>query len=154
MLPVEWLELLKWLLPSGCIVTLCGYILRRRVNQAQRRREVESIYKTMYEETKKSMLDLMKEIKQLKEEQTKRDEENRKLYRAISRLERAVSLVSTCQHYDDCPVKHELYRQKSNDKQRIVRQSKDKRIITTGADRDTAVKGDPVDTPGNPAGAV
>lgn len=151
---MEWLELLKWLLPSGCIVTLCGYILRRRVNQAQRKKEVESIYKTMYEETKKSMLDLMKEIKQLKEEQTKRDEENRKLYRAISRLERAVSLVSTCEHYDDCPVKHELYRQKSNDKQCIVRQPKDKRTTTTGADRDTAVKGDPVDAPGNLTGSV
>lgn len=151
MLPVEWLELLKWLLPSGCFVTLCGYILRRRVNQAQRKKEVESIYKAMYEETKKSMLDLMEEIKQLKEEQTKRDEENRKLYRAISRLERAVSLVSTCRHYDDCPVRDELYRQKSNDKQRIVRQPKDKRTTTTGPDRDTAIKDDPVDAPGNPA---
>lgn len=148
---MEWLELLKWLLPSGCFVTLCGYILRHRVNQAQRRKEVESIYKTMYEETKKSMLDLMEEIRQLKDEQTKRDEENRKLYRAISRLERAVSLVSTCRHYDDCPVKHELYRQKNNDKQRIVRQPKDKRTTATGPDRDTAIKDDPVDTSGNPA---
>lgn len=146
---MEWLELLRWLLPGGCIVTLCGYILQRKVHRAQQKKEVESIYKTMYEETKESMLALMEEIKELRNEQTKRDEENRKLYRAISRLERAVSLISTCRHYDDCPVRDELYRQKNNDKQHVVRQSEDKRTAATGTDRNTTIKGDTVDSPGN-----
>ena len=71
-------------------------------------------------------------------------------YKSISedRLERAMSMVSTCKHYADCPIRGELRKYEENDRKHTVnrRQRPAERSPTGDKHTDTAVEGGTEDT--------
>ena len=53
-------------------------------------------------------------INMFREELIKIQNENRKLYRAIARLDRTVAKATSCRHWDDCPIRNELQKSGSD----------------------------------------
>ncbi len=99
-----WFDLLVTLISSGVLFSLGTWFVNRKVNNTRQKKEIFDYYKSISE-------DLQTTLEKLQDE-------NRKLYRVISRLERAMSMVSTCKHYADCPVRYELRKYEENDRKR------------------------------------
>ena len=99
-----WFDLLVTLISSGVLYSLGTWFVTRKVNNTRQKKEILDYYKSISE-------DLQTTLEKLQDE-------NRKLYRGISRLERAMSMVSTCKHYADCPVRYELRKYEENDRKR------------------------------------
>lgn len=86
---------------SGTIFTGLSWWLNKKLRQAKTAKETQDIYKTMYENLQSTIL--------------KFQDENQKLYRAVARLEKAVTQATTCKHYDDCPIREQLQEHRNSD---------------------------------------
>jgi chromosome segregation ATPase len=94
-------SILQWLIPAGGLGTVVAWIFSKTLRQLRTTKEVHDTYKQLYENIKSTLTDLQ--------------DENKKLYRAVSKLERVISRASTCRHYfSDCPIKHELLREQED----------------------------------------
>lgn len=93
--------ILQYALPAGFLASVITWLIDRKLLAARSTREKQAIFKEMYNE-----------IKEMLAQET--SEKNR-LYRVVSRLERAVSHIGNCRYVDDCPVRHELRKQTRND---------------------------------------
>lgn len=129
-----WFDLLVTLISSGVLFSLCTWFVNRKVNNTRQKKEIFDYYKSISE-------DLQTTLEKLQDE-------NRKLYRVISRLERAMSMVSTCKHYADCPIRGELRKYEENDRKHTVnrRQRPTERSPTGDKHTDTVVEGGTEDT--------
>ena len=129
-----WFDLLVTLISSGVLFSLGTWFVNRKVTNTRQKKEIFDYYKSISE-------DLQTTLEKLQDE-------NRKLYRVISRLERAMSMVSTCKHYADCPVRYELQKYEENDRKRQGghRQRPTERSPTGDKHTDTAVDGGTEDT--------
>ena len=95
------LNFLMYALPSGFVVQLLNWLLSHRKRKAQDMGDIDKLY--------------IENINKLRDELIKTQDENRKVYRdvgrlerAVSRLERTISKITTCSHFDDCPIRNEL----------------------------------------------
>lgn len=129
-----WFDFLVTFISSGCLFSLGTWFVNRKVNNTRQKKEIFDYYKSISE-------DLQTTLEKLQDE-------NRKLYRVISRLERAMSMVITCKHYADCPVRYELRKYEENDRKRQGghRQRPTERSPTGDKHTDTAVEGGTEDT--------
>ena len=129
-----WFDFLVTFISSGCLFSLGTWFVNRKVNNTRQKKEIFDYYKSISE-------DLQTTLEKLQDE-------NRKLYRVISRLERAMSMVSTCKHNADCPVRYELRKYEENDRKRQGghRQRPTERSPTGDKHTDTAVEGGTEDT--------
>jgi hypothetical protein len=97
-------------------------------------KEIHDTYKTMYEDLDETLIKLQ--------------DENKKLQKAVGRLERVISLAYTCRYYGDCPMRDELQRQKADAKPRGRNKSTTNRQREPGGradhegDPDPGVEGD------------
>ena len=87
------LQYLQWAIPGGLGVTVV-WLTSRTVRSARTAKEVHDTYKEMYSDVSLSLQEMRKE--------------NEKLYKAITRLERAVSRATACRYWPDCPIRSEL----------------------------------------------
>lgn len=133
-----WLELLIAFISSGCLFSLGTWLVNRKVNKARQKKEIFDYYKSTSEDLQTTLESLQNE--------------NRKLYRAISRLERAMSMVSTCKHYADCPIRGELRKYEENDRkhQSRPRQRASERNPTDDQHPGTGIEGRAEDTDAEP----
>ena len=122
-----WFDLLVALISSGVLFSLGTWFVNRKVTNTRQKKEIFDYYKSISEELQ---------------------DENRKLYRVISRLERAMSMVSTCKHYAECPIRGELRKYEENDRKRQGnrRQRPTERSPTGDKHTDTVVEGGTEDT--------
>lgn len=129
-----WFDLLVTLISSGVLFSLGTWLVNRKVNNTRQKKEIFDYYKSISE-------DLQTTLEKLQDE-------NRKLYRVISRLERAMSMVSTCKHYAECPIRGELRKYEENDRKRQGnrRQRPTERSPTGDKHTDTTVEGGTEDT--------
>ena len=97
----SWMDVLMAAISSGTLFTGLSWWLNKKLRQAKSAKEIQDVYKTMYENLQSTIL--------------KFQDENQKLYRAVARLERAVTQATTCKHYDDCPIRDQLQEHKDAD---------------------------------------
>ena len=97
----SWIDVWMTAISSGTLCSIAGWWLNRKLRRAKSAKEMQDVYKTMYENLESTIL--------------KFQDENRKLYRAVARLEKAVTRATTCPHYADCPIRDELHEQQAND---------------------------------------
>lgn len=133
-----WFDFLVTFISSGCLFSLGTWLVNRKVNKTKQKKEIFDYYKSISE-------DLQTTLEKLQDE-------NRKLYRVISRLERAMSMVSTCKHYADCPVRYELRKYEENDRKRQDkhRQRPTERSPAGSKHTDPPVEGGTEDTDAEP----
>lgn len=94
MTPDTLLQIIQWLIPIGGLGSVMAWVVKRDTRKDRAIKEKNDIYKEMYDNLSGTLMDLQNE--------------NKKLYRAIARLERAVTRAVTCRHYGDCPMRIEL----------------------------------------------
>jgi hypothetical protein len=87
-------SILQWLIPSGGLGAVIAWITSRRIRSTRVVKEVHDTYKTMYGDVQHTLLEIRNE--------------NEKLYKAVNKLERAVSRATMCRYWDSCPVRAEL----------------------------------------------
>lgn len=90
-------NILQWLIPSGALGTVVVWLTNKTIRNLRTVKEIHDTYKVMYEDLHNTMLEIQGD--------------NKKLQRAVGRLERAVSKVSSCRYYPNCPVNIELQQQ-------------------------------------------
>ena len=91
------MQILGSLFPAGlgaAIGTAIGWFFNRRLSKARNGGDVDAAY--------------MDNIQNLRSDLLNSINENRKLYRAIARLDRTVARATTCRHWNDCPIRFEL----------------------------------------------
>lgn len=88
------LAVLHWLIPSGGVGAIVVWLTNKRIRKVRTEKEVHETYKVLYENIQQTLIDLQ--------------DENKKLYARLSRLERSVTKSFSCRHYDVCPVRREL----------------------------------------------
>lgn len=109
----SWIDVLMTAVSSGTLCSVLGWWVNRKLRRAKSAKEIQDVYKTMYENLELTIL--------------KFQDENQKLYRAVARLEKAVTRATTCPHYADCPIRDELHEQQANDALRKAGQHRNKR---------------------------
>ena len=92
----QLLTLLQWLVPTGGLGALLGWLTNSRVRAARTAKEVHDTYKQMYDDVHDQLLNL--------------SDENKHIRADISRLERAVTMGATCRIWSQCPIRRELQR--------------------------------------------
>lgn len=93
------IQILGILFPAGA-GSFITWMFSRRLYRAKKRKEVHDIYQVMYDDVCATL--------------TQMQDENKKLYVAVDRLERAVTKATVCNHWDDCPMRDELQEQGTN----------------------------------------
>ena len=91
------MQILGSLFPAGlgaAIGTAVGWFFNRRLSKARNGGDIDAAY--------------MDNIQNLRSDLLNSINENRKLYRAIARLDRTVARATTCRHWNDCPIRNEL----------------------------------------------
>lgn len=91
------MQILGSLFPAGlgaAIGTALGWFFNRRLSKARNSGDVDAAY--------------MDNIQNLRSDLMSSINENRKLYRAIARLDRTVARATACRHWNDCPIRNEL----------------------------------------------
>lgn len=106
------IQVFGYLFPTG-IGTCLGWIFSRNVYQAKKKKQVHDIYQQMYDDV----------CATLEEQQN----ENKKLYKAVTRLEKAITKATACKHFADCPVRGELQEQQGTGLKQKRRKSEAKR---------------------------
>ena len=86
---VLW-NIIMYAVPGGFAVQLINWYRNRKLSKARQGGDIDAAY--------------LDNINMLREELIKIQDENRKLYRAIARLDRATA----CRHWNDCPIRIEL----------------------------------------------
>ena len=125
---------LNWLLPAGGVLSAIVWITSKRKRDANIAKEVHDTYKAMYEDVHGTLIEIQ--------------DENKKLQRSVMRLEKAITKVSTCRYYDNCPIHAELREQKANDNKYPKR-----RQPANKGDETHDIRADPGE-PGNADGSV
>lgn len=92
----QLLTLLQWLVPTGGLGALLGWLTSSRLRSARTAKEVHDTYKMLYADVHDQLLTLSDENKQIRSD--------------ISRLERAVTKGATCRIWSQCPIRRELQR--------------------------------------------
>ena len=87
------LQYLQWAIPGG-IGTAIGWLLSSKLRGARVAKEVHDTYKAMYEDVSRELQEIRKE--------------NEKIYKAFTRLERAVAKATACRYWPGCPIRSEL----------------------------------------------
>lgn len=98
------MQILGSIFPAGlgtAVGAVLGWLLNRRISKVRKVGDIDAAY--------------MDNINQLREELIKIQDENRKLYRAIARLDRTVARATSCRHWDDCPIRNELQKSGADD---------------------------------------
>lgn len=86
---------------GGLLVQFFNWLRNRKLSKARQGSDIDTAY--------------LDNINILREELIKIQDENRKLYRAIARLDRTVARATSCRHWDDCPIRNELQKSGSDD---------------------------------------
>lgn len=97
---VLW-NILMYALPGGFLVQFINWLRNRKLSKARQGGDIDAAY--------------LDNINMLREELIKIQDENRKLYRAIARLDRTVARATSCRHWDDCPIRNELQKSGADD---------------------------------------
>lgn len=98
------MQILGNLFPAGlgaAVGTAVGWLFNRRLSKARNGGDVDAAY--------------MDNIQNLRSDLLNAINENRKLYRAIARLDRTVARATSCRHWNDCPVHNELQKSGADD---------------------------------------
>lgn len=89
------MEILQWLIPSGGLGMLLGWVTSRRIRNARTRQEEHDVYLKMYEDTKRTLVEL--------------NEDNTQMLRRLARLEVAILKSRSCRYFHPhCPLRIEL----------------------------------------------
>lgn len=91
------MQILGSLFPAGlgaALGTAIGWFFNRRLAKARNGGDIDAAY--------------MDNIQNLRSDLMNSINENRKLYRAIARLDRTVARATACRHWNDCPIRSEL----------------------------------------------
>ena len=117
------LQILQWLVPSGIAGSLWAWLRRRENNKVLAAKERNVAYKEMYDNLSGTLIDLQNE--------------NIKLYKAVRELNRTIQKASTCKHYGDCPIRHELQKSGTIDTEqpRYRQPARQKRVRSPSAAR-------------------
>lgn len=112
-------QIFGYLFPTG-LGAAFGWMLNwyrnRKISKAKQGTDIDTAY--------------LDNINLLREELIKIQDENRKLYRAIARLDRTVAKATSCRHWDDCPIRNELQKSGHDDNiQPVKRQSAQRKRI-------------------------
>lgn len=108
-------NVLQWLIPSGALGSVLVWLTSKTLRNLRTTKEVHDTYKVLYENIRETLIELQNE--------------NNKLYKSISRLERAISRAPSCKYYANCPINGELRQyqtDKPQPKQRNKRQPRNK----------------------------
>lgn len=89
-----FMQILQWLVPVGSAGAVVTWLARRDTRKDRAVKEKNDIYKEMYDNISGTLIELQNE--------------NKKLYRAISRLERAIGKAAACRYFAGCPMRSEL----------------------------------------------
>jgi hypothetical protein len=119
------IDIAQWLIPSGGLGAALVWFFSKTLRQIRTTREVHDTYKQLYENIQGTLVDLQ--------------DENKKLYRAVSKLERAISRASSCRYYANCPIGHELWREREVD----AKPPRSKRQSGNPGDSDDDISVDP-----------
>lgn len=88
------INILQWLIPSGGLGAVIVWLTNKTLRNVRTAKEVHDTYKALYDDLRQTLIQLQ--------------DENKKLYKVVSRLERAVSKAPRCRYYDTCPIRDEL----------------------------------------------
>lgn len=130
----NWLDIVITAISSGTLFTGLNWLLNKKGRRAKQAKEVQDVYKTMYENLQTTIL--------------KFQDENQKLYRAVARLEKAVVKATTCRYYASCPIRGELQNTKGDDPAHEPRQLANKKNLSPPVRARPGLQGDPPDTGG------
>lgn len=103
-----FMQILQWLVPVGSAGAVVTWLARRDTRKDRAVKEKNDIYKEMYDNISGTLIELQNE--------------NKKLYRAISRLERAIGKAAACRYFAGCPMRSELQERTDGHDIRPVRQ--------------------------------
>ena len=90
------LQLLQWLVPSGGVGLLLGWLTSARLRRTRITKEVHDTYKQMYED--------------LHTELTNLASENSATNLRLTRLEQAIARGQSCRLWPHCPIRLQLQR--------------------------------------------
>ncbi len=125
---VLW-NIIMYAVPGGFAVQVINWYRNRKLSKARQGGDIDAAY--------------LDNINMLREELIKIQDENRKLYRAIARLDRTVARATACRHWDDCPIRVELQKPAENTEQpRPKRQSGKQKRVRSPAGSCTAQHGE------------
>lgn len=103
------LQLLQWLVPTGGVGMLLGWLTSTRLRQARTAKEVHDTYKKMYEDLHNQVIEIAND--------------NSEMRQMLARLERAISKGAACRIWATCPIRRELQRaQDEPDLRQLFRQ--------------------------------
>lgn len=102
------MQILQWLIPTGGILTLFGWIRQRDTRKERVAKEKNDIYKEMYDNISGTLLELQNE--------------NKRLYKAVRQLNQTIQKATACPHYGECPMRDELQKLERIDAEQPVRQ--------------------------------
>lgn len=125
-------QIFGYLFPTG-LGAAFGWMLNwyrnRKIFKAKQGTDIDTAY--------------LDNINLLREELIKIQDENRKLYRAIARLDRTVAKATSCRHWDDCPIRNELQKSGHDDNiQPVKRQSAGRKRIRADTRAGAAQRGE------------
>lgn len=125
-------QIFGYLFPTG-LGAAFGWMLNwyrnRKISKAKQGTDIDTAY--------------LDNINLLREELIKIQDENRKLYRAIARLDRTVAKATSCRHWDDCPIRNELQKSGHDDNiQPVKRQSAGRKRIRADTRAGAAQRGE------------
>lgn len=132
-------NLLQWLIPSGGLGAVLVWLTNKTLRNLRTTKEVHDTYKLLYENIRETLIELQNE--------------NNKLYKSISRLERVISRAPACKYYASCPISGELQHNQAdiaNPKQRNKGQSRNKGNTGSDSCDSTGVESTANDPDGKP----
>lgn len=97
----ELWNILTSVVSGGLVVQVINWYRNRKLSKARQGSDIDATY--------------IDNINMLREELIKIQDENRKLYRAIARLDRTVAKATSCRHWDNCPIRNELQKSGTDD---------------------------------------
>lgn len=132
------INILQWLIPSGGLGAVIVWLTNKTLRNVRTAKEVHDTYKALYDDLRQTLIQLQ--------------DENKKLYKVVSRLERAVSKAPRCRYYDTCPIRDELRDNPeiSGKPKGGKRQRSDKRNTDSENNSGSGVESGNGDSPGEP----
>ena len=128
---LEWTNIFEFL-TSGAVCSAITWLVSKTIRTVRRSKEVHDTYKSMYEDLHGTIIEVQND--------------NKRLYKAVSKLERTIAKATSCRHYDNCPMRSEL-QDKQDDNRDIhsrIRQPNRNKKENKDDRSDTASEGKPV----------
>lgn len=101
------IQLLGWAVPGGLGASVT-WLLSRRQRRTRDAKLEHDTYRKMYEDVSVTLSSIQMRNNELNETLDQIRLENSRLKRAVVALRKAMEAISSCRHYDDCPVRREL----------------------------------------------